>query len=326
MRVSAALSLVSGAALATLALSGAACGTTDASTGAVRQVTFYTGPSGGAYSPLGHALADVYNRTIPEAHVTAISNDGPRGAGINPEAIAAGKADLAFARSDLAYNAFRSGGEGDDKPNTHLRAMAVVYTNAVHVIVRRGAGIQNWHDVVGKRVQLSEDAGAPLARIVLEGHGVNLRDVQIVPGARNAIPRLKNGEMDVRIFASAYPLATITDLSEGSGIKLMSIDPDAVDRLRSNYPFFKPAVIPANTYPGQTDEIRTVGIDGLLLCRDSMPETLVYDMTRQLFEALPELSRAQPVARLIKVGRAPATPVPLHAGAARYYRERDLFR
>jgi len=328
MRVPSTLvALSSGLAVAIAALSAASCGTTSASaTTAVRQVTFYTGPPGGAYSPLGKALADVYNKTIPQAHVTVFSNDGPRGAGINAEAIEAGKADLGFSRSDIAYDAFRSGTEGDEKPNTHLRAMAVLYTNAVHVIVRRSSGIQNWHDVVGKRVQLTEEAGAPLARIVLEGHGVPLRDVQIVPNARNAITRLKNGEMDVRIFASAYPLATIDDVSETSELKLMSIDPAAVDRLRSNYPFFKPAVIPANTYRGQTEDIRTVGIDGLLLCHDSMPEALVYEMTRQLFEALPELSSAQPAARLINVGRAPSTPVPLHPGAARYYRERDLFR
>jgi TRAP transporter TAXI family solute receptor len=96
--------------------------------------------------------------------------------------------------------------------------------------------------------------------------------------------------------------------------------------LRTRFPFFKPAVIPKRTYRGQEIDYQTVGIDGLLLCRDTVPESLVYQMTRSLFEALPDLMRDQPAARLINVGRAPATPVPLHPGAARYYRERDLFR
>jgi TRAP transporter TAXI family solute receptor len=144
--------------------------------------------------------------------------------------------------------------------------------------------------------------------------------------ARNAITRMRANELDVRIFASAYPLAGIDDVGPSSEIALLSLEPEVIDRLRSKFPFFKPAVIPKGTYKGQTEDIATVGIDGLLLCRDSMPESVVYELTRTLFEALPELSSVESAARMINVVNAPATPVPLHAGAARYYRERDLFR
>jgi TRAP transporter TAXI family solute receptor len=304
------------------------CGTTDASMPAQR-LTFLTGPSTGAYFHLGKALADIYNAKIPEAHVTAQGADGPGGAGANAEAIESGHADVAFSRSDLAYLAFRSGSTRDDQPHGHLRAIAVLYTNAVHVVVRRDSGIRRWADVRGKRVQLGDESagnGGTLTRMILEGEDLSLDDVQMVPNPRNAVARLKSGELDVRIFASAYPLGTIDGVGSANGLDLLPIDPEAVDRLRTRFPFFKPAVIPKRTYPGQEIDYQTVGIDGLLLCRDTVPESLVYQMTRSLFEALPDLMRDQPAARLINVGRAPATPVPLHPGAARYYRERDLFR
>lgn len=306
-----------------------ACGASGASATSPRPVILLTGPSTGAYFPLGSALAEIYNARIPEAHVIAQGTTGPEGAGANAGAIESGQADLAFARSDLAYAAFRNGTARDERPHTHLRALAVLYTNAVHVLVRRASGIENWRDVRGKRVQVSDESGGsagPLARMVLEGHGLQLSDVQIVPSPRNAVARLRAGELDVRISASAYPLTTIEDVGETSKLRLMSIETDAVDRLRSRFPFFKPAVIPKGTYHGQDADYQTVGIDGLLLCRDSMPESQAYEMTRTLFDALPDLTRAQPAARLINVGRAPATPIPLHPGAARYYRERDLFR
>ena len=305
------------------------CGTTDASSTPAQSVTFLTGPSGGAYFPLGKALADIYNAKIPEAHVSAQGADGPVGASGNAEAIESGHADLAFSRSDLAYVAFRNATIRDGQPQGHVRAMAVLYTNAVHVVVRRGSGIRKWSDVRGKRVQLGDESGAnsgTLTRMILEGEALSLEDVQIVPNPRNAVTRLKSGELDVRIFASAYPLSTIDRVDPTSELDLLPIDSEAVDRLRSRFPFFKPAVIPKGTYRGQEADYPTVGIDGLLLCRDTVPESLVYQMTRSLFEALPDLIRDQPAARLINVGRAPATPVPLHPGAARYYRERDLFR
>jgi TRAP transporter TAXI family solute receptor len=285
-----------------------------------------TGPRGGAYSPLGHALADVYNARIPGVRITAASTEGPEGAAGNPQAVESGKADLAFSRADLAYQMFRTASAGTG-PGPHLRSIAVLYTNAVHLLVRRGSGITRGEEMRGRRVQVADEAGgSALSRMVVEGHGLSLNDVQSVGSARNGVTRLKANELDVRIFASAYPLAAIDDVGPSSEIALLSLEPEVIDRLRSRFPFFKPAVIPKGTYKGQTEDVSTVGIDGLLLCRDSMPESVVYELTRTLFEALPELSRVESAARMINVVNAPATPVPLHAGAARYYRERDLFR
>jgi TRAP transporter TAXI family solute receptor len=314
------------ALLATLAASG--CRGTDAAVAPPRDLVFLTGPSTGAYLPLGAALADVYNKRLTGVRVTATPSEGPRGAGANAPTLAAGKADLAFSRGDLAYQVYRGGANGGDPAGAHLRSIAVVYTNAVHVLVRRASGITRGADFRNHKVQVSGDEpqGGALSRAVLDGYGIGLHDVQIVPDARNALARIKAGEMDVRIFASAYPLAGIDDVGENSALRLMSIEPEVIDRMRSRFPFFKPAIIPKGTYKGQEEDLQTVGIDGLLLCRDDMPESLVYELTRSLFEALPDLAKTQRIARLIDIGRAPATPVPLHPGAARYYRERDLFR
>ena len=65
---------------------------------------------------------------------------------------------------------------------------------------------------------------------------------------------------------------------------------------------------------------------GALVCRRDLDETLVYDLTRRFFEALPSLSSSQGALRFIDLDQAPATPIPLHDGAARFYRERELLR
>jgi TRAP transporter TAXI family solute receptor len=293
---------------------------------APRQILLTTGPSTGAYSPLGKALADVYNAKLSGVHVTAKNTDGPRGAGENAQLLEDGKADLGFSRADIAYQLYRQSSEGEQS-TSHLRSIAVLYTNAVHVVVRRASGIARGEDMRGHRVQVSDESfgAGSLARFVLDAYGLKTGDVTIVASPRNAIARLKAGELDVRIFASAYPLAGIDDVGPSSDVALLSLTPEVIDRLRSRYSFFKPAVIPKGTYRGQDADVQTVGIDGLLLCRDTMPEDLVYSFTKTLFSAIPELSPTH-FARLIDASNAPATPVPLHPGAARYYRERDLFR
>lgn len=316
-------------AVLAVAIAASACNLSDAAAHASdgrTTLTLLTGPPGGAYAPLGKALADTYDATIPSLHVSAVSTSGPEGAAANATAILAGRADLAFSRSDLAYSAFR--GEASTNPSAaHLRSIAVVYTNAVHLVVSRKSGIVRGDDIRGRRVQVNEGAvGGTIARMVLEGYDLTPADVVVRSNEGNAMTKLRSGELDVQIFASAYPLAGIDDVGPNSALQLLSLEPAAVDRMRSKYPFFKPAVIPAGTYEGQSEDINTVGIDGLLLCRDSLPETYVYELTKQLFVALPSLARTQQTARLINVARAPATAIPLHPGAARYYRERDLFR
>jgi hypothetical protein len=80
-------------------------------------------------------------------------------------------------------------------------------------------------------------------------------------------------------------------------------------------------VIPQGTYPGQLAAVHTVGVDLLLVCRADLDKNLVYEVTRAYFEDTPENIRRQTDPQ-----RAPAVVIPLHPGAARYYREREVSR
>jgi hypothetical protein len=67
-------------------------------------------------------------------------------------------------------------------------------------------------------------------------------------------------------------------------------------------------------------------MDVLLLCRQDLPEHLVHDMTATLFDSVPDLRKAHPAAAAIDPDRGPTTAVPLHPGAVRYYREREILK
>jgi len=72
--------------------------------------------------------------------------------------------------------------------------------------------------------------------------------------------------------------------------------------------------------------IHTIGVDSLLICRKDLDESIVYDLTKHFFEALPALSSSLDALRFMDLDESPATPIPLHDGAARYYRERELLQ
>jgi TRAP-type uncharacterized transport system substrate-binding protein len=84
--------------------------------------------------------------------------------------------------------------------------------------------------------------------------------------------------------------------------------------------------IPRNVIAGQTSLIPTVGVDMVVVCALDLDEALIYELTKQLFIAFPRLSGVEAGLRFLNVDEAAATPIPLHPGAARYFRERELSR
>ena len=106
-----------------------------------------------------------------------------------------------------------------------------------------------------------------------------------------------------------------------AGARLVPIEGPSADRLRRDYPFLTATVVSGELYGSS---VHTIGVDGLLICRSDLDETMVYELTKQLFLSLRSLGRG--ALRFMDVDQAPATPIPLHPGAARYYRERELSR
>ncbi len=85
------------------------------------------------------------------------------------------------------------------------------------------------------------------------------------------------------------------------------------------------ATIPAGTYNGQEADVPTVAVVNFLVTHEGVSEETVYQMTKQLFENLPELEAAHKAAASIKLDNAlDGMPVPLHPGAERYYKEKGL--
>jgi TRAP transporter TAXI family solute receptor len=162
--------------------------------------------------------------------------------------------------------------------------------------------------------------------MILGGLGLDATSVVSVPARSDeAVRQLAAGSLDALFVTGIDPLDAVTQATT-LGARLVALDGPGIDRLRRAYPFFSRAVIPAGTYPHQAEGVRTIGVDSVLLCRSGLSEPLVHDLTQRLFQVLPLLSPSEAFASRLDLEQAPATPIPLHEGAARYYRERELLR
>lgn len=289
-------------------------------------LTLLTGGTGGSFYPLGAALADIYTQRIPGIRAVAQSTVASV---FNVQAVQQGKADVAFTQGDVAYFAYRRGTESDSRPHTKLRGIAVLWVNTVQLVVPRSSEIRAVDDLRGRRVGVGSPASGTqiVTRLVIEGHGINYAQVRSEPlSFSEAVGRMENKTLDAAFVVASYPVSAVSEMNTAFGVRLIPVAPAIVDRIRTDYPFVKPMLIPSGTYAGQDRDLDTLGVDNILVCRDDLPEDLVYRLTKVLYESLGELEGKDAAARLIDPEQGPTTPIPLHPGAARFYREREILR
>lgn len=288
------------------------------------RVVIAVGPANGVFETVGEALAEAYRGLPGIDAVTRHSGDSQTSA----EALERGEVDLALEGGRTTYLAYRKGTRGFAAPHTRLRALAVLFPTVVHIVAGRDSGIHSVADLKGRRVFVGASGSATEAasRVVLESHGLTHQDVRPVFDREGAIDDLRTGRLDGIFYFFPVGHALAVETMRGGGAALIPIDPAMMEPIRDRDPLLRPASIEGGTYAGQPESVLTVGTDVLLVSRKDLPDDLVYKLTKRLFESADSLRGADPHARSIDPDRGPEAPIPLHSGAGRYYRERELFR
>jgi hypothetical protein len=292
-------------------------------------ISIATGGTGGAYFPIGAGLADIINKQLTgynaSAEVTAASK-------VNCINVNDGKSDIALVLGDTLSYGYR--GEklgGFPKPLTNLRVIANIYANTIQIVARKDSGVAKLTDLKGKKVSV----GAP-------GSGTEINARQIFSAARmsyhdfgrtdylsfsESADQMKNRAIDVTLISSGLPNPGILDIATSQEITIVPIEGDLLKVLDKDTPFFVASVIPKGTYKGQDHDVSSVGIPNFLIVRADLDEKSVYEITKAMFENLPRLVQAHAAAKGIKLENATkGLPVPLHPGAAKYYREKGLIK
>lgn len=282
--------------------------------------------AGGAWTAIGKALADAYSAKLPGVRASVTTSEDLEW---TADSLQRGDVQLAIEDVETAYVAFSRGTPHLPDPHQDLRAMAVLFSVAVHVVARTNAGIDSIADFKGKRVGMGvpESPTQRAAELMLEGHGVGRAQITPVPLTGDAAAAaMREGTLDAAFIYVSFQNPVVTALTGADDVRLVPIQRSSLGHIQDGHHFLKSTTIPGGTYRNQEEDVLTVGMDVVLLCRQSLPDALVYDLTKTLFDSLPALRQAHPSAAGIDPDRGPTSAIPLHPGAARYYRERELLR
>ena len=262
-----------------------------------------------------------YRARLPD--ITFSLRRGNAGMLASVDYLDSGAADVAFTQSDIAYTALTKGTEANPRPHTNLRGLAVMSMVTTHLVVGPDTEFHTLSDLRGKRVGIGPlgSGNGITAQIVLSESGL-LGDVHLVRVPAAEVPsHLADKTIDAEFITGEDVVHAALAVP---GARLVPIQESSISNLTANYPFLRPVVIPAERYK-QVQDIHTVGVDVLFICRENLNEEVVYRMLTTFFDGIQDLAQKQALFRSISRSRAPATPIPLHPGAARFYRERELF-
>ena len=246
----------------------------------------------------------------------------------NVDAVANGRLESALAQSDVAYWAYSATGLFKGKPAlTKLRAVAALFPESVHVVVRADGPIHSLKDLKGKRVGLGEKESGTLvdARLILDAAGLAEKDLK-PDYSRLAVAAaaLDHGDLDAFFLFGGYPVPAIAELATTVPVRLVPIGDDVADRLMKKYRFFARDTIPGGTYNGIDQATPTIGMRSLLIVSSDLPDDLVYSITKALWSDPTRrlLDQGHPMGHRIRIATAlDGVLLPLHPGAERYYRE-----
>jgi TRAP transporter TAXI family solute receptor len=304
-----------GAALALATLSLTACGDDFDHV----KLTMAAGSPGGVYHALSTALADAWTRDpgIPRPQVanTAGSVD-------NLDRLRTNQAQVGFSAADAAEEKQKDGS------GHKLYALARMHDDYLQLVVRNDVPATKLSDLKGLRVSVgARDSGVWLiAQRLLRSAGMSPdQDLKVqYMDLQTSADAMRNGALDAFFWSGGVPTNAVTTLATTVKLRMLDLG-DVLPKLRQAYPVYGSATLPASAYQLGGGPVVTLVVRNFLLVNDTMSDEVAEALVKGLFQAQPSLVAASPVARSIEVRSAiETTPVELHPGAARYYRDAKI--
>jgi TRAP transporter TAXI family solute receptor len=287
-------------------------------------INVLTGGTGGVYYPLGVAMSKIYAEKIKDSKPSVQST---KASVENLNLLQAGKGEIAFTLGDSLADAWNGNAEVGFKAKLDkLRTVAAIYPNYIQIAALKDSNIKTLADLKGKRLAVgAPKSGTELnARAILAGAGMKYSDlgkVEYLP-FNESVELMKNRQLDATLISAGLGVSAIRDLCASVECTIVEIPKSVVEKIGSPY---QSLPIPGGTYPGNDKAVDAAAVQNYLVTRSDLPDQEVYEMTKTLFDNLPALAAAHAAAKAIKLDQAGKNPpVPLHPGAAKFYKEKGV--
>ena len=289
---------------------------------AAQQVTLMTGPQGGVWVPLGGALKGMWEKAIPGLQVQM-----QPGAGIaNVRGVDEGKAQIGFGNTITTVDGL-AGRPPYPRKVTKVCQVANLYPQYYQMVLPGDSKINSVADLKGK-VMVTQPKGNSSEIInqhILKVNGMSyqsLAKVNFLASYTDAVDLVKDGHADVFTLGTTVPASSVMDLASARGVKLIGIDDKTLAEMKKINPGYSKLTIKAGTYPKQDKDVDVIGYATHIIAACDLPEDMVYKMVKTMAANVADMAASnKAISGLTPKIMAEDVGVPLHKGAAKFYKE-----
>lgn len=295
--------------------------------GSAEEMSMATGGTSGTYYGFCGVVAQVFNEKLGDTMNITVESTGASKA--NVQLLDSGDAQLAIIQNDVMYYAYTAtdmfAGEG---AITSFSAIASCYPEVVQIVANKN--IASIEDLKGKNVSVGDSGSGTEfnAKQILAAYGISFDDINVSNQSfADSADSLKNGTIDAAFVVAGTPTTAVTELSANTQFNLLSVDNAHADALKSDYGFYTTVNIPAGTYSCVTADVQTVAVMATIVARNDVPEDVVYQFTKGLFELKDEIAAGHSKGAALDANTAVSgISIPFHTGAEKYYKEAGVLK
>lgn len=266
-----------------------------------------------------------------QAHSSVPSSvESVGGSYANMFSLGAGKIDLAISNVLSPYEAYHA--LPPFKKRIDLRLTAQGQESLRFIIVRPGAGIEKFEDLVGRPFVAKRPSNQELWAItqaLLKVHGISEGKMNIITttNTNETLEALQVGSIDAALVPMARGAATLNKLMRAGQAKILDIPEDKVEQVLALLPkAFRKSTLQTGAFENQNEPRTVLALRASLIAAASLPDNVVYEITKTVFENQKDLISYHASFRQWTLEQTlQAPPLPYHPGAIRYFKEKGVW-
>ena len=283
------------------------------------RVTFKAAKTGSSYYQMSVQFAEAVKAATGGATIVTVEES--QGSVQNVMEAAARSGNYIFTSPPALVSAARNGaGPFKDRASPRfgeIRALFPVPSLTMHFVMRADSGVRSIGDLAGKKLLLGKgsfgaDEGAKYLKLFgLEGK-VELANVEL----SNAVPALKNGQIDGFVTAGSWPAPNVIEAAAGTGVTILSLSDEEIAQTKRTR-----LTIPAGTYPGQQSDVVTTSLPVVVYATTQMDDDTAYMLTKAFWTQRARMGQEAAWWKGVEPAMLQNVDGKIHPGAARYYGE-----
>ncbi|MBM4439410.1 MAG: TAXI family TRAP transporter solute-binding subunit [Candidatus Rokubacteria bacterium] len=294
------------------------------------QLVFSAGPTGGSWTPMAAATAEVIKKKFPEIDVTV----EPGAALVNMEKMRSEKADIAWSMTTVMADARAGTGSWKGKQTDKAMFVANYYPNVWQLVVPQAADIRKVADLKGKAVALPPRGNTSLAEgweVLMRVNGMKLDDLgtKSYGSLTENAEAIRNRQAVAMGWFTTVPASFMLDLGTSIKLRMLSLTDDDVKKFQAVNAGFVKHVIPKATYAqyGVEEDVVTIQAPTVLIAHAKTPVDVVYKITKAVVEGREDFARVTAAMKGVSAKDMAANHgQPFHPGAEKYFKEAGLLK